>query len=99
MPVGGTFTVYPVFPELTVKVPAAPAVPHVLVPFTATTVPATRLGRGGTTVTREAERRPVAGRNPMARTLSPTQTTAKDGELTPFSLKVVARLTATVSVA
>ncbi len=90
--VAPTSTVKGVLGEVTVKTPAVPAVPHapdVVEPLTDPTVPETRWGRGGITVTAVAVTTSLVEIVPVARALSPTQTSAKEGALTPCSLKVV----------
>ena len=78
--------------EAATNSPAVPEVPHVPdadEPLTEATVPDTRAGGGGITVTDLAATTSTAEMGPSARTFSPAQTMAKDGELTPFSEKLV----------
>jgi hypothetical protein len=98
-----TFTVYVMvaIQVVTVKEPVAPAVPHVpvaLEPFTDATVPNTPRGigvTGGATNTLVAVT-VVPETEPTAPAISPTQTLANDGLLTPGSTKVVVDPTLTV---
>ncbi len=76
----------------TVKSPVVPVVPQVpgaAEPFTDATVPETGWERAGVTITSTAVKASSVATVPMARTLSPTQTLANEGEGTLLSLKVV----------